>query len=422
MVVTDEMRDWLKDNVSLDYSDSYDVVEDIKENGPFSTSDLIDFVESLHIGFSKDPSLNPIDYVDSWVSSYLERNWDDSISLDVHNSAEMFAEQFDVSLNDAIDIIRQECPVTYPIDAFTKEKFPVVIKMDTGDANSEFSVNLIEPAVDGYPVKDISDESSLLWLAKENGYSKKDFIHLMEDYDNINKKEYPFIESVHTELLNTSSHCNDVIFIGQMNLEELAVAQRQGVTVPRGTRCGLFDHSTGSGSLLEIDLQKDIYIPADKTFSILPDFDNYLFHSVSSVYGVNLWSDSDFDVHLHAGEAPLFTAKQKEKIATLLDRNYEIPDSNIKVAKMKFAFAAEFRNVIGRDFKIYDGMRDFGDVSIAERKALTYVEYKYFDPRKPEFVGRKAVEKFLKELPVSLSKETNKNILTLIDRLDKYVR
>ena len=107
-----------------------------------------------------------------------------------------------------------------------------------------------------------------------------------------------------TEVANISTHMNCLVFLVRISLEELialnrliGLKKRKGVfydawkrpdcgsiRIDKRTETGMYDPWNGGGSLLEIQLEKDVELPVRFIWSALPDgMDGY---SISSVYGL----------------------------------------------------------------------------------------------------------------------------------------
>ena len=58
-------------------------------------------------------------------------------------------------------------------------KTPLLLCIDTGDGNHDFSLNVIEPAWNDYiysaKPSDIDEKASLVWLAETQGFSYEEF-------------------------------------------------------------------------------------------------------------------------------------------------------------------------------------------------------------------------------------------------------
>lgn len=166
----------------------------------------------------------------------------------------------------------------------------VNIMVDTGDGNYDFTKNNIlnwYGTSGGYGHNgEIEDESSILWLAKQQKKATKLRNECRKVYSGRKKlSDDKFVESVVQELENICSHMSTLTFLVSMDLfdlfelhkairaEEIQVKNdgneyhpqnsktRGTITISKDTMCGLFDPWGGGGSVLEIELDKDVVLP-----------------------------------------------------------------------------------------------------------------------------------------------------------------
>lgn len=80
-------------------------------------------------------------------------------------------------------------------------------------------------------------------------------------------KEQVSYEHFYWELINSYCGANLLTYIGMVNLRDLYDADFKinEVTIPKGNYCGLFSSMYGGGSLLDMELRKNIKIRLDKT-------------------------------------------------------------------------------------------------------------------------------------------------------------
>ena len=167
----------------------------------------------------------------------------------------------------------------------------VNIMLDTGDGNYDFTKNNIlnwYGTSGGYGDKgNIQEESSILWLAKQQN-KENELRETCErlfrkdgDYVDREVQKDKFIESVVQELENLPSHMSTLTFLLKMDLFELFELHRAiklqeplehkydprksggdgYIVISKDTMCGLFDPWYGGGSVLEIELDKDVILP-----------------------------------------------------------------------------------------------------------------------------------------------------------------
>ena len=175
------------------------------------------------------------------------------------------------------DYLRDMFYVKLPEEHYLNQEVLVDILVDTGDANYDYTLNNFTPHYDACDDEPISEESSLLWLARQQGYTKTQLKQAMRE----RPAERNFMRSVYEEVNNTSTHMNTLTFMVKMTLEEYftltdAIIQereknesyslkgRKGrgwILLDKSTTTGLYDPWNGSGGCLEIRLDKDVRLP-----------------------------------------------------------------------------------------------------------------------------------------------------------------
>jgi hypothetical protein len=215
------------------------------------------------------------------------------------------------------DWIGENVYFNYPEDHYLNQDFYVNIMMDTGDGNYDYTLNAHYPCWYGRRRGEaMDDKASLVWLAKQQGYTKGQLRKALDDGDMANPKG--FLESVRVEVANMASHMQTLTFLVKMDLKTLMKINRmlqireEGgrkydatkypycgyIVLDKSVMCGLFDPWYGGGSVLEIELDKDVKIPVKYIRSCLPDGgDGY---SIENVYGMcgSAWGDVLKEVHV----------------------------------------------------------------------------------------------------------------------------
>ena len=114
-------------------------------------------------------------------------------------------------------------------------------------------------------------------------------------FPNIKKRngnEWVTYEQFATEIINSSTPANLLTFVATIKLQDLLYANfnLKEITIPKGNYCGIFSSNCGGGSLLEMELQKDITLKLnDKPydyFNLCIDSDKSYGYSIDEVYGV----------------------------------------------------------------------------------------------------------------------------------------
>lgn len=213
------------------------------------------------------------------------------------------------------DLVSELCLWQYPEDHYLDQMFSVTIMLDTGDGNYDYTLNCPYPHWSGDYDQRLDEKSSLLWLARRQGYTKTQLWQALRKGNTTDPKG--FLESCRVEVANLSSQMGTVTFLVKMSLRDLMLLNRcvrlqdrNGhnydatknpkcgyITLGKETMCGLYNPWNGGGSVLEIELEQDIRIPIRFIRSALPDGgDGY---SVSGVYGMcdSAWKDSLKAIH-----------------------------------------------------------------------------------------------------------------------------
>lgn len=175
-----------------------------------------------------------------------------------------------VDCHDTIsDYVHDKVSITAPYEHYLAEKYRVNIIMDTGDANYDYSINAEPPFV---------EKSGMAWLASTQGYDLETLNREMEKEDEA-LVSGAFLRSAYVEVNECPSSTPAVCFLVKMPLSMLLAlcdqinhkAENGTFHVSKETYVGLYDFMSGGGSLLEIELEKDIDIPIRFIRSATPD-------------------------------------------------------------------------------------------------------------------------------------------------------
>lgn len=218
---------------------------------------------------------------------------------------------------DVRDYLQEMVYFTLPFDHYLDQEFPVDIMLDTGDGNYDYTLNSPFPCWCGQYGARLDEKSSLLWLARQQGYTKTQLWRALQEGDMADPKG--FLKSCRVELANLPSHMAATTFLVRMTLRALIelgrcikLQDRNGhfydatenpycgyIVLGKETMTGLYDPWNGGGSVLEIELEKDVRIPIRFIRSALPDgCDGY---SIRGVYGIcgSAWKQGEVKL-IHA--------------------------------------------------------------------------------------------------------------------------
>ncbi len=180
-----------------------------------------------------------------------------------------------------IDWINDNVYFDFPYGHFLKQSVSVDVIVDTGDGDYDFTLNNFI-SYNAAPDEKINNESSALWLAEQQGYGKDQLTRLIRDEV---ESESKFLNSLYSELVNVTSHMNALTFLLKITLGELINYKERPrhLTIPIGSRCGLYDPWNGAGSLFEIELEKPVVIPKEY---IRLYVDGAYGYGIKQIYGV----------------------------------------------------------------------------------------------------------------------------------------
>lgn len=201
------------------------------------------------------------------------------------------------------DEIRELVSIDYPYEHFLKQEFCVNIFVDTGDGNYDYVLNCVYPHYNGRCGETINDRASIVWLARQQGYTKTELNKALREGDIKDPKG--FLESMRQEVINHGSHMGILTFLARMTLEEifelnelLKLQDRNGkkyaaeerpycgyILIDKKAECGLYDPWGGGGSILELQLEKDVRLPIRFIRSATVDGGDG--HSIRNVYGTD---------------------------------------------------------------------------------------------------------------------------------------
>ena len=270
--------------------------------------------ESTIAGLMEDtePYAAFLDLLGEWAWEYKDTYIFETIREVCSNLSMEEQEIWEEEYDEIVDWFFEHLFYYYPVSHFN-QKVKVNIMLDTGNANYDFTRDNVLNYYGLEKRAEFPDESSILWLAKQQGKEKEvreACLNCFREDGNYLYREVnsdPFVESVIQELENLSSCMATLTFLVNMKLFDLFAlkkatakeeplnnfydaSQRKGtgyIVVSKDTMCGLFNPWSGGGSVLEIKLDKDVVIPVKYiwTFEVEGAKSKYGY-SVNEVYGL----------------------------------------------------------------------------------------------------------------------------------------
>lgn len=267
-------------------------------------------------------SPNPTEAFDEIMDEgYMNCVWDYEDELIKEIETHFDDEGTGIFFDDFEDTIRswvnEHVYFSYPSDHYLKQSVEVDIIVDTGDENYDYVLNCTYPHYNGRRGETVDDQAAIVWLAKQQGYTKT---QLNKALRNADYGSSSFLKSIRNEVLNCGTHMNALTFFVKMTLEEClnlaeykradssmnesadyaSVRQRHGndyIVLNKDTPCGLYDPWSGAGSILEMSLDKDVKLPMKFISTSWPD--GCRGYGVGSIYGMlsSFWKSGITKIH-----------------------------------------------------------------------------------------------------------------------------
>ena len=174
-----------------------------------------------------------------------------------------------------------------PMGHYLKMTYPVNIYLDIRDSNYDFTLAMHYPHWAKGEDEQFDDNSCVVWLAKQQGYTKEQLESALNG-DGVPEPK-GFLQTLRSEELNCNSCMLTVGFMVMMDLdsildlnERLQLHEKMGhenrrvnddsvVIISKDTTCGLMDPWDGGGGTLDLELDKDVELPISAIYSALPD-------------------------------------------------------------------------------------------------------------------------------------------------------
>lgn len=267
-------KNYYRANESGDYV--VDIYADYRDK--LEKDSLVDISQSLN---ARETFYEKIDAGDSYIleADYLV----DVIIKDLNG------QEFIFELDDVRDWISENVVINLPYNHFLSQRIKVNITVMTGEENVDYTLNnFYEDSAEKR--WSINDNSSLLWLSKTQGYGKKVIKSAFNNgfsnaVKNGHTEDNKYLYSLYEEILNTTTHMNQMVIFAEMSLEEFINLREepQDLRISKTINCGLVDFWSGAGGLLDLKLEKEFTIPA-KLLKV--DIDGGVGYEVSNIYGL----------------------------------------------------------------------------------------------------------------------------------------
>lgn len=166
---------------------------------------------------SADPRSTAEDIIfEAYDSTYLDYYRPEIIEgvLEDPDVSELIADLTIQEVDEVKDMICDYFYVNYPIEHYLRNTDVLVdILVDAGDLNYDYSMNNIA----GFYAMGVQEDSGLLWLVRQQGYTKTQLKETVKACGNVESK---FLRSVFEESENTTTSMNALTFLVRMTLNQ----------------------------------------------------------------------------------------------------------------------------------------------------------------------------------------------------------
>ncbi len=221
---------------------------------------------------------------------------------------------------DALTKTLNDLAVTGAHDSFLDQPLLVNFLVRTSDQDSKDTFNnwvedYERTQTEHTPFR-IHPQSSLRWLARQQGYRQTDIKPALQTGHSAS----PFLQSVVTECENMTTSRNVLVFFVQLSTQTFFDSlQNPGTcTLTPGTACGLYDFWNGAGGLLEITLEQPVTLPSQFVTLHVDDTFGY---GVQPTYGMpsEFWTHTATWTPTPARRRALHPATQLNEHVFLVD-------------------------------------------------------------------------------------------------------
>lgn len=254
-----------------------------------------------------------------WAMDYAIEYGEDNLEKEIREELSEEEEEFFTDNFDEIwEFIKDSTYFYYDEKDFNTD-INVNIMVDCGNGNYDYTKDNVLNWDGRYSNGEIDAESSILWLAKTQGKATalrkacKAVFRDDGDYVERDKQKDKFVESCVQEFENLPSHMGTLTFLVKMPLFQLfdlielqneeydekakydprLNKSKSYILLGKDTECGLYNPWSGSGSVLEIELDKDVKLPV-KFAEICVEGCKMRGYDVDEVYGLldSCWKET----------------------------------------------------------------------------------------------------------------------------------
>lgn len=300
-------------------------------NGKLKETLYIDYTESLSAEDMAKFVSQAVEYnmsIETLVNDYILENSDwrpkfDIIKAFVEATNQNKEDFFDDGPTDLCDYYRELFDEYVKLDYGAKDLLKNSAPDDLTIFFGDYWDDTCEDIEERYNQDNKSIETPIEWLLETQGYTEDDL------HNEAKRQESTFLKSLYDELYDMSDLSNfQLVAIPDSNNWEaiIALCQKEGAIIRKTTTFGLFDSVHGGGSLMDITLEKDIYVDDQTPIHrvTIQEGKEWLDYTPSAVYGFNRDHFRGHDLNVQDYQ-PLLD----DVLKTLEDRDVDTSKLNI---------------------------------------------------------------------------------------------
>ena len=270
------LDEYMSKNYGYDkVGDTYDYEMYADYNDELSDSTILKALESNDPFFEIE---HTIDVAYDYGADYSGDLYEDFIKF-------LDKKDVDYDSDEVLDYLNEYVYFVPPYDHFFGQEVKCHLIVDTGDANTDFTLNPNDMTTEE-EIEDLSPKASIVWLAETQGYD----IEQLKEALRGNYGDSKFLKSVYEEMINNIGSLSALTFLLRATVKDLLRVKEESldVKVSPSVVCGFFDVWNGGGSLLEIELEKPVTIPNEYIWAFEPDAKgSRVAYTVDDVYGIS---------------------------------------------------------------------------------------------------------------------------------------
>ena len=228
----------------------------------------------------------------------IDEGWVDSIDLAVDDMLTRagIAPYSDERYDSARDYVAEEYSFTPPYAHYLDQDMRVNVMLGT-DAERNLDFGSIRAVCDclGEPdalqAEDL--DNGLMWLVEQQGHTSDELLGALSNYekwgfDAAEMTHGTFLASVAEEMSNFTNVMGSVTVLAEMSMHDMAklMEPNAALVMPKDSAIGIFAPWVGGGSVLGIQLEKDLFIPPDVRFDLTIEGASCQVYTVNDVYGL----------------------------------------------------------------------------------------------------------------------------------------